>query len=169
MTAGNALVWPVDILHGKNGQVPIVSGVAQGDSAAGLDPELVELGLVHVERDGHADKVAICKTAAVDNAADGVRLVSRTVGKQNVPVVVLLGHEAWIGDNCQLSRLFTHEGPATHWALRRQGRTFERRETAIEDQLEIAEVTLSQNKSREGLRFIAQLGMARQVASEEVL
>lgn len=92
---GDVLVRPVDILHGQNGQVSVVSGVAQGDSGAGLDAELVELGLVHVERDGHAEEGAIGETVVADNSADGVRLVVAYVWPQHIPVVVLFGHEPW--------------------------------------------------------------------------
>lgn len=47
--------------------------------------------------------------------------------------------------------------------------TFEGREATIEDQLEIAEVTLSQGEGRESLSLGLELGLAGQVASEEIL
>lgn len=52
---------------------------------------------------------------------------------------------------------------------RRDQRTLKRREAAIEDQLEVAEVTLCQDDGRQLLRLVEELGMARQVASKEVL
>lgn len=48
-------------------------------------------------------------------------------------------------------------------------RTFKRGEAAIEDQLEIAEVALGKDESRELLSLDGILGLARQIASEEVL
>ena len=48
-------------------------------------------------------------------------------------------------------------------------RTFERGEAAIEDQLEIAEVALGKDEGRELLSLDGILGLARQIASEEVL
>ena len=47
--------------------------------------------------------------------------------------------------------------------------TFEGRETTVEDQFEIAEVTLSQDKRRQGLGLCVQFGLAGQIAGEEVL
>jgi hypothetical protein len=47
--------------------------------------------------------------------------------------------------------------------------TFERREATVEDQLKIAKVSLAESKSRELLRLSLELGLARQIASEEVL
>jgi hypothetical protein len=47
--------------------------------------------------------------------------------------------------------------------------TLQRRETAIENQLQVAQVTLRQNQRRESLGFLQQLGLARQIARKEVL
>lgn len=47
--------------------------------------------------------------------------------------------------------------------------TFERGEATIEDQLKIAKVSLAESKSGELLSLSFELGLARQVASEEVL
>lgn len=54
-------------------------------------------------------------------------------------------------------------------AVEQGSHTFERRETTVEDQLEIAKVTLGEDESRELLRLGLELGLARQIASEEVL
>lgn len=48
-------------------------------------------------------------------------------------------------------------------------KTFERGEATVKDQLKIAKVSLAESKSRELLRLSLELGLARQVASEEVL
>lgn len=47
--------------------------------------------------------------------------------------------------------------------------TFERRETTIHDEFEIAKLALREKKSRKGLGFGRELGMPRKVASNEVL
>jgi hypothetical protein len=48
-------------------------------------------------------------------------------------------------------------------------RTFQRRETAIEQQLEIAQLALAEEQSRQGLGLGRKLGMARQVSRDQVL
>ncbi len=48
-------------------------------------------------------------------------------------------------------------------------RTFKRRETAIEDQLEIAELALAEEQRRQSLSLGGKLGMAGQIAGDQVL
>lgn len=69
-----------------------------------------------------------------------------------------------------------HASPTIHHQMRRFAnvgffcqRTFKRRETAIEQQLEIAELALAEEQRREGLCFGRKLGMARQIAGDQVL
>jgi hypothetical protein len=65
---------------------------------------------------------------------------------------------------------FMRAPPSTHspktWG---SGRTFKRRETAIEQQLEIAELALAEEESLEGLGFRGKLGLARQIPRDQVL
>jgi hypothetical protein len=53
--------------------------------------------------------------------------------------------------------------------IKQEAHTFERGEATVKDQLKIAKVSLAESKSRELLRLSLELGLARQVASEEVL
>lgn len=48
-------------------------------------------------------------------------------------------------------------------------RTLERRESTVEDQLEIAELALAQDDSSKGLCLGRELGIARRITSEQVL
>lgn len=73
------LVGAVDVLDGQNGQVGVVARVAEGQSGAGLDAKGVNLLLVDVESNGHAEKQTIGKTVILDDA-----------------IVVLLVHEACV-------------------------------------------------------------------------
>ena len=66
--AQNILVWSVDILNSEDGKVAIVSGVAQGDAGTSLDAESVDLVLVYIEGNGHAEKQAIGETVVLDDA-----------------------------------------------------------------------------------------------------
>jgi hypothetical protein len=64
-----------------------------------------------------------------------------------------------------------HASPTIHtftqtWG---SGRTFKRRETAIEQQLEIAELALAEEESREGLSFGRKLSVTRQIPRDQVL
>lgn len=76
----NLPVGLVDILNSEDGQVAVVSQVAQGDAGTRLDGELIDALLGHIESDGHGEKVAIGETIVLDDA-----------------VVVLLGHETCVG------------------------------------------------------------------------
>ena len=51
----------------------------------------------------------------------------------------------------------------------RTGRTFERREAAIEQQLEVAELALAEDERRQRLRFGCKFGLARQISRKQVL
>jgi len=65
------LVWAVDVLDGDDGEVAVVSEVAQGDAGAGLDALGVYCLLRHVEGDGYAEEGAICEAVVDDNAGRG--------------------------------------------------------------------------------------------------
>lgn len=73
------LVWFVYILDGQDGQIPVISEVAQRNLRAGLDGELINLCLVDVEGDGHAEEQAILEAVLLDDS-----------------VVILLGHETCV-------------------------------------------------------------------------
>lgn len=49
------------------------------------------------------------------------------------------------------------------------GRTFQRGETTVEQQFEIAKLTLAEEQCWEGLCLGGEFGMARQVAGEQIL
>jgi hypothetical protein len=53
------LVRPVHIVDGDNGEVAVVTEVAESNASGGLDAELVDGGLGDVEADGHREEVAI--------------------------------------------------------------------------------------------------------------
>lgn len=61
------LVGAVDILNGENGKVAIVARVAQGDAGTRLEAEVVNLLLIDVEGDGHAEEQAASKTVVLDD------------------------------------------------------------------------------------------------------
>lgn len=69
----NVLVWLVDVLDRQDGQVAVITVVAQGKPGTGLDAEPLDLGLVDVERDGHAEEGAIGQTVVLD---DSMRLLA---------------------------------------------------------------------------------------------
>ncbi|VUC36812.1 unnamed protein product [Clonostachys rosea] len=62
------LVGSVDILDGEDGQVAVISQIAKGDLGARLDAEVVNLLLIHVQRDRHTEEGAIGKAESLDNA-----------------------------------------------------------------------------------------------------
>lgn len=58
--------------------------------------------------------------------------------------------------------------PGSH-ALESMARTFERRETTVHDQLEIAQLALGEHDGGESLGLSGELGLAGSIAGEEVL
>lgn len=64
----NSLVRAVDIVNGQDGQIAIVSEVAQGDAGAGLELAFVDNGLGHIQGDGHGEEVAVSETDIFANA-----------------------------------------------------------------------------------------------------
>jgi hypothetical protein len=63
-----SLVGPVDILDGQDGEGAVVTEIAQGDTSTGLDAEVVDGLLGHVQVDGHAEEVAVDETVVLDDA-----------------------------------------------------------------------------------------------------
>jgi hypothetical protein len=55
----NSLVWTIDIVNGENGQVAVIAEIAQSDTAAGLEVELLHSLSRNIESNGHGEKVAI--------------------------------------------------------------------------------------------------------------
>ena len=74
-----------------------------------------------------------------------------------------------VGQEWRGASLATKTAPPEKKNEGERSHTFQRREAAIEDQLEIAKVSLIEDQSRELLRLINELGLARKIASEEVL
>lgn len=62
------LVRAVDILDGEDGQVAVISQIAEGDLSTRLDAKVVNLLLVHVQRDRHTEEGAIGKAESLNNA-----------------------------------------------------------------------------------------------------
>lgn len=58
----NSLVRAVDIVNGEDGQIAIVSEVAQGDARAGLELAVIDNSLGHIQGDGHGEEVAVGET-----------------------------------------------------------------------------------------------------------
>ena len=67
---GNELVRLIYIVYGDDGQVAVIAEVPQGDASAEFDAELLDGVLVGIEADGHAEEVAICKSAVFDDAKE---------------------------------------------------------------------------------------------------
>jgi hypothetical protein len=72
------LVRLVDVVHGEDGQVAVITRIPQGDTRTGSDVQSIDLGLVQVEVDGDGEEVAVRQTVVLHDA-----------------VVVLLVHEAF--------------------------------------------------------------------------
>jgi hypothetical protein len=93
------LVRLVDILNGQDGKVSVVTEVAECDASTVLDAELVDLGLVDIEVDGHGEEGAISETVVLNNAIE-----------------VLLGHETFkrrettVKDKLKIAKVSLAEG-----------------------------------------------------------
>ena len=61
----HVLVWLVNVVDGDDGEVAVISEVAQSDAGAGLHANLVDGLLVEVEADGHGEEVAVSKTVVL--------------------------------------------------------------------------------------------------------
>jgi hypothetical protein len=72
----NVLVWPVNVVDSQDGDVVVVSGVAQGQLGASLDAKVVNLLLVHIKGDGHAEEGTVGKTVVL-NYATSASIISR--------------------------------------------------------------------------------------------
>lgn len=64
-----SLVGSVDVVDGQDGQVAVITEIAQGDALAGLEAELVNGLLRQVQGDGHGEEDAIGETVLLDDAA----------------------------------------------------------------------------------------------------
>jgi hypothetical protein len=89
------LVGAVDVLDGHDGEVAVVTEVAQRNARAGLHANLVDGCLRDIERDGHGKEVAIRETVLGDDA-----------------LVVLLVEEACSVSGGAPSKHGKHEGHA---------------------------------------------------------
>lgn len=63
----HSLVGAVDVVDGQDGQVAVITEIAQGETRAGLELELADGLLGGVEGDRHGENVAIGKTAVLAN------------------------------------------------------------------------------------------------------
>lgn len=62
------LVWLVHIVNSDDGNVAVISEVAEGQASTWLSTDLLENVLVQVKADRHGEKVAVGETVVVDNA-----------------------------------------------------------------------------------------------------
>lgn len=67
-TKKNLLVRTVDVVNGQNGQVAVVTEVAQSDTGTSLQLVVVDGLLADVESDGHREHVAVGKAAILADA-----------------------------------------------------------------------------------------------------
>ena len=65
------LVGLVNVVHGQDGQIPVVSQVAQSNAGAGLDADLIDCLLGEVESDGHTEEDTIGQAVFLDDAVKG--------------------------------------------------------------------------------------------------
>ena len=65
------LVGAVDVLNSEDGKVAVVARVAQGDARTSLEAEGINLLLVDIEGDGHAEEQAASKTVVLDDTLSG--------------------------------------------------------------------------------------------------
>ena len=63
----HVLVWLVNVVDGDDGEVAVISEVAQGDTGTGLHADLVNGLLVEVEADGHGEEVAVSEAVVLDH------------------------------------------------------------------------------------------------------
>lgn len=68
MRIPNSLIGAVNIVNGQNGQVAVVTEIAQGNAGASLELVVVDDLLGHVEGNGHGEDIAIGQTAVLANA-----------------------------------------------------------------------------------------------------
>ena len=73
-----SLVWLVDIIDCKNGQVAIIAEISESDSGSGLDISGIDDLLANIQADGHAKKSPIRKSEVFDHAIV-VLLVHKTL------------------------------------------------------------------------------------------
>ena len=64
------LVWPVHILDCQDGEIPVVSKVTQRESCAGLDGQLIDLCLVYIEGNRHAEEQAALEPVLLDHSGN---------------------------------------------------------------------------------------------------
>ena len=131
----------VEVLDGQDGEASVVSRVAEGDSGALLEAELLDLLLRDIESDGHGEEVAVLESQGVSNAADP--LSTRPETRNGIgcsPGVVGLVHEA-----------------------------FEGRETTIADQLQVTQVSFGQDDVLETSGLLDELLSNGEVSSVQVL
>jgi hypothetical protein len=63
-----SLVWLVDVLDREDGQVAVVAEIAQGDAAAGLEAQFLDLVAGEVECDGYAEEGAACEAVLLNDS-----------------------------------------------------------------------------------------------------
>lgn len=64
-----SLVGLVDILDGHDGEVAVVTEVAEDNASTGLHTDLVNGLLRDIEGDGHGEDIAVGKTLSLNDAA----------------------------------------------------------------------------------------------------
>lgn len=134
------LVGTVDVLDGQDGKRLVVAGVQKDDALLGSDLGGIDLSLVDIQGDGNGPERARGKAHVLDNATYQVSLPSTIGVSLCLPIVVLLVQE-----------------------------TLERRETTVEDELEITQLTVGKDKRRERLNLSKQSLLLAGVTNVQVL
>lgn len=181
--AESLLVWPVDVVNGQNGEVTVVTEIAESDAGSCLDAEFLDRLLGEIEGDWHTEEVAICQ-AVVRNDAVAWSVPNPQLShllRFGVPIVILLVEETYaIGlvdgtlhphsDQCRsrTAHLLPKCASSSIIACGFQ-HTLQRRETTAEDQFQIAQLSLGQNDCWESLGLRSELVVAGRIAGEEVL
>ena len=79
-----SLVRLVDILYGEDGQVAVVSEIAQRNARAGLEASFVDDRLRHVESDGHREEKAAGEAVLLYDSVAVLVSEKRSFGKHKV-------------------------------------------------------------------------------------
>lgn len=138
------LVGLVNILDSDDGQVAVVTEVTEGDTSTSLDSELLNLLLGDIKGNGDGEEGSVGHAAVGDNSK--IILACAQAHKRNsskgqhIPVVVSLVHES-----------------------------LKRRKSSVKDKLQVTELTLSEDESRESLGLLEELLAAGSIASDQVL
>jgi hypothetical protein len=195
------LVGLVYIVDGDDGEVAVVAEVAQGYTCAGLDAQRVDHLLGHVQRDGHGEDVAIDQALRLDHALVVLlveetcvvlsvlvlvldirpilsrrRRAQRQCCPSTPPTTTTTTTKELVSADSAPSlrpsiQVPTRQKPAPWYFAPECERTLKRREASVQDQLQIAQLPLSEDDGRQALslceKFLAAGGIARNQVLED--